>query len=129
MISTKSLCFLVVLVACVAAAEKGKCAKELNVDKPDWDEFRKNPTEPAEKLLCFFKCEYEGSGVFNADKTVNVDKLIAHIEKWKVLQETTKKEIKECVQKLTVPVNSCSDVKPYHLCVHHAVKKEVSATA
>ncbi|XP_044762221.1 uncharacterized protein LOC123319368 isoform X2 [Coccinella septempunctata] len=119
MLSTKSLCFLVVLVANVAASEKGECAKQFNVDKPDFEELKKNPTEPAEKMLCFLKCEYEDSGVLNADKTVDADKLIAHVAKLKNLEETTKKNIKKCVQEMTVPVNSCSDIKPYYLCVHN----------
>ncbi|XP_044761670.1 uncharacterized protein LOC123318953 isoform X2 [Coccinella septempunctata] len=122
--STRSLCLFVVLIAYVAA-EKGKCAKEHNIDQPDFEELKKNPIDPPEKMLCFFKCEYERVGALNADKTVDADKLVEELVKWRRLRETAKNEIKECVQKLTVPVNSCPDVKPYHLCVHNVLKNEV----
>ncbi|XP_044760945.1 uncharacterized protein LOC123318399, partial [Coccinella septempunctata] len=107
------------------AADEGKCEKELNVSKQDWDELNKNPAEPAEKLLCFFKCEYERVGVLNADKTVDAEKFVEKVGKYRDLGETEKNEIKKCVQKLTVSVNNCPDTKPYHLCVHQVLKNEV----
>ncbi|XP_045460014.1 uncharacterized protein LOC123670565 [Harmonia axyridis] len=128
MYSTKSIYLILVLVTLGVTGEQSKCAKELNVEKNDWVEFKKDPTNPAEKLLCFFKCEYTRSGALKEDKTLNADKLIQHIEEWRILKATTKSEIKECVQKLTIPVNTCADVKPYHICVHNAVHKELNET-
>ncbi|XP_045483819.1 uncharacterized protein LOC123689067 isoform X2 [Harmonia axyridis] len=112
----------VLLFACVARAED--CASKFNVTAEDWKELKKDTAHPSEKILCMLKCEYENDGALNPDKTINAEKLVKKITSWKHLDEPIKAELKECVQKVKVPLNTCANMKPYFDCVRTAENEQ-----
>ncbi|XP_044761631.1 uncharacterized protein LOC123318915 [Coccinella septempunctata] len=114
---------LISFVAIAVAREKSQCETKHNIVKEDWDKLNADPSKPSEKMLCLFKCIYEEQGSTNSDGTINAEKLIENVNKWKPLNEDSKTYIKDCVKNLG-PVKTCEDVNASFQCAQQAIDKQ-----
>lgn len=75
------------------------------------------------------KCEYEVLGAIKEDKTLHSDKMVEKVQEWKTFDEPIRSELKKCIEKDAVPLNKCTDMKPYYMCVREAGIKQVNLSS
>ncbi|KAL3271727.1 hypothetical protein HHI36_022198 [Cryptolaemus montrouzieri] len=103
---------------CIPEIKFRNCTAEYSLTEKDFEDYDKDPKNPSERMLCYFKCYSETGNMLYPDGTLNKKFLDELIDGAKDLKEEEKIETVKCIAGMS-PVETCLDFKIFVQCMNH----------